>query len=124
MVLKQKCEADARLIPDGIYSAVLSRVYPFENSYGPRVGFEFTLAGNGIEGAKVVKSTSPNLSVKGKLAEVITGLVGRELTDDELSNGVDTERLVGSKCSVLVLKAKTKAGTAYSAVERIFQAGA
>jgi hypothetical protein len=123
MVLKPKSENSAAVVPDGTYPATLTKVSQFDNAYGQRIGFEFTLAGKGVDGSKVMRSTSPVLSSKGKLAEVLTGLMGRELTPKELTNGVDVEKLVGAECKVLVLQSKGKNGATYSNVERIFQQG-
>ena len=88
MVLKPKSDNSAAVVPDGTYQATLSKVSQFENAYGQRIGFEFTLSGKGVDGMKVMRSTSPVLSAKGKLAEVLTGLMGRELTQKDLSSGV------------------------------------
>jgi len=123
MVLKPKSDNSAAVVPDGTYQATLSKVSQFENAYGQRIGFEFTLSGKGVDGMKVMRSTSPVLSAKGKLAEVLTGLMGRELTQKDLSSGVDVEKLIGSECKVLVLQSKGKNGATYSNVERIFQQG-
>jgi hypothetical protein len=123
MVLKRATKAAGDVVTDGTYQATLTKVTQFENAYGERVGFEFTLHGPGVEGAKVMRSTSPHLSAQGKLADVLRGLLGRELTPTELTNGVDVEALVGTRCSVLVLQSKGKNGATYSNVERIFQPG-
>lgn len=123
MVLKPKtAEASAAVVPDGTYKATFSKVTQFSNAYGHRVGFEFTLHGAGVEGSKVMRSTSTNLSPDGKLADVLRGLLGRELTADELQKGVDIEPLVGRDCAVMVLKSRSKNGATYSNVERIFPA--
>jgi len=119
MLLKPKSAVIAA-VPDGTYKAMLSKVTQFDNAYGQRIGFEFTLAGKGVDGEKVMRSTAPNLSASSKLADVLRGLLGRELTADELAKGIDVEALVGSECSVLVLQAKGKSGAVYSNVERIF----
>lgn len=119
ILLKPKSKA-AEVVPDGTYKATLSKVTQFENAYGQRIGFEFTLQGNGVDGHTVMRSTSPNLSPTGKLADVLRGLLGRDLTQDELVKGVDAEALAGRECSVLVLSAKGKNGNTYSNVERIF----
>ena len=121
MMLKAK-SAKAVAVPDGTYKAKLSKVTQFSNAYGQRIGFEFTLAGNGVDGEKVMRSTAPNLSASSKLADVLRGLLGRDLTEAELAAGIDVEKLVGVECSVLVLQAKSKSGAVYSNVERIFQA--
>lgn len=120
MLFKAKSKEAAAVVPDGTYKAALTKVTQFENAYGERVGFEFTLHGKGVEGQKVMRSTSPILSPSGKLADVLRGLLGRELTHTELSGGIDAEDLVGVMCNVLVLSSKGKNGNTYSNVERIF----
>lgn len=124
MVLKPKSDVSAVVVPDGTYKATLSKVSQFTNAYGQRVGFEFTLHGRGVDGEKVMRSTNPVLTAKSKLAEVIEGMLGRELTPAEVSKGFDVDLLVGSECNVLVLTSKSKNGATYSNVERIFQAAA
>ncbi len=120
IMLKPKSRESAAVVPDGTYRAALSKVSQFENAYGSRIGFEFTLQSKGVEGAKVMRSTSPNLSPSGKLADLLRGILARELTTDELTKGVDVESLVGAECSVLVLSATGKNGVTYSNVERVF----
>lgn len=122
VVLRAKAQQDGVVVPDGTYRATLSKVSAFANAYGDRVGFEFTLQGPGVEGARVMRSTNTVLSAKSKLAEVLAGLLGRELTGDELSGGLDAERLVGTECRVLVVQARSKSGAAYSNVERVLPA--
>lgn len=79
MVMMVKAESqEAAVVTDGTYPAILSKVTMFKNAYGERVGFEFTLLGDGVAGQKVTRSTSPVLSSKGKLAEVLVGLFGRD----------------------------------------------
>ena len=110
----------AELVPNGTYSAKLTGVRQFENTYGPRLGFEFTLEGEGVEGKRVMRSCSPNLSPTSKLAEVLRGLLGRDLTEDE-SQGIDIEELVGTKCRVLVLQSQGKSRQVFSNVEQVFR---
>lgn len=121
MLLKPKSTA-AAVVPDGTYKAQLTKVTQFDNAYGQRIGFEFTLQAHGVEGQRVMRSTAPNLSPSSKLADVLRGILGRELTTDELVKGMDVEALVGRECSVLVLSARGKNGNTYSNVERIFPA--
>ena len=71
-----------------------------------------------------MRSTNPVLTAKSKLVEVLNGLLGRELTSDEINSGYDVDTLVGKYCNVLVLKSKGKNGVVYSNVERIFQVAA
>ena len=120
MYLKPKNKGAAVVVPEGSYKATLSKVTQFTNAYGERIGFEFSLHGEGVEGAAVMRSTNPILTAKSKLAEVLNGLLGRELTHDEINKGVDVEQMVGTECNVLVLNNKSKTGATYSNVERIF----
>lgn len=121
ILLKPKLkEQPIDLVPDGSYKAELTKINQFKNAYGDRLGFEFTLQDKAVAGLKVMRSTSTQLSASGKLADVLRGLLGRELTATELSKGIDVDGLVGMECGVLVLQAKAKNGITYSNVERIF----
>jgi hypothetical protein len=118
-MLKPKSKA-VDLVPDGNYKAELSKVTQFTNAYGLRVGFEFTLLDNGVLGYKVLKSTSTQLSASGNLADTLRGILGRELTAEELTKGIDVDALVGTQCGVMVMQSKNKTGAVYSNVQRIF----
>ena len=122
VVVKQETPAQAAdLIPDGIYPAILTSIKQFENAYGPRVGFEFTFRDGIHDGKTIMRSTGPSLSRHSKLAELIKGLIGRGLEDQEIMQGIDVEELVGTECKVLVLQSKSKSGQIYSSVEQIFK---
>lgn len=114
VMLKAKTPA-AVTVPDGIYKAKLSKVNQFSNVYGQRIGFEFTLE----SGEKVMRSTSPVLSPKGQLLNVLTGLLGRDLSREEMEQGVDAEELVGTYCMVVVKRATSKAGQEFSNIETV-----
>jgi len=105
-------------VADGVHRAVLSNIKEFENAYGPRLGFEFTLQG---DGQVVMRSTGPNLTTKSKLAEILRGLLGRDLTDREVNQGFDIEALVGTECNVLLRQGRGKSGNTFSNVEQVFQ---
>ena len=107
-------------IPNGTYQATLTDIRRFDNAYGNRLGFEFTLLGGQLDGQRVMQSTSPNLSAQSKLAELLQGLLGRELDDQELMQGIDADGLVGTDCNVLVLQTRAKSGQFYSNVEKVF----
>ena len=121
VVVKQEQQEQSTLIPDGIYPATLTGIRQFENAYGDRVGFEFTLRGGDLDGTTTMRSTSPNLSRFSKLAELLKGLLGRGLEDQEIMAGVDIEELIGTECKVLVLQSKAKSGQTYSNVEQVFR---
>ena len=115
-----KAATPAAVIKDGTYRATVSNLKQFANVYGERVGFEFTIKGGRFDGDKVMRSTAPQLSKQSKLAEVIEGILGRELNAKELQGGFDLEELIDRECSILVLQSKSKTGAVYSNVERVF----
>ena len=122
MGFKVKAAPPAASVKNGTYRATVSNLRQFANTYGERVGFEFTISGGPFDGEKVLRSTAPQLTKQSKLAEVIEGILGRELTDKELQGGFDLEDLIDKECSILVLQSKSKTGTVYSNVERVFAA--
>jgi len=122
LVVKQKDTASVALIKDGSYKAALTNIKQFTNTYGQRIGFEFTVLGGDANGNKVMRSTAPQLTKESKLAQVIEGVLGRDMTEKELRDGFDLDALLGKQCSILVLQAKSKTGAVYSNVERVFPA--
>ena len=118
--VKPKAAPAAAVIKDGTYRATVSNLKQFANTYGERIGFEFTIQGGQFDGEKVMRSTAPQLTKQSKLAEVIEGILGRDLTDKELQGGFDLEDLIDKECSILVLQSKSKTGAVYSNVERVF----
>lgn len=110
----------ASVIPSGVYHAKLSDIRQFENTYGPRIGFEFTIEGGDSDGEKVMRSTSANLTRQSKLADMIRMLQG-SLSDEELAVGVDIEELIGTHCKVLVSQSQGRNGHVYSNVDQVFR---
>ena len=107
-------------VKDGVYPATLTAVKQFENSYGPRLGFEFTLGGD-AQGQTVMRSTTPKLTAKSKLAEMLRGLVGRDIDSMDMECGFDLETLVGTDCQVIIRQSQGKNGKRYSNVEGVFR---
>lgn len=122
IVLRPRIKEEPDLVLDGSYQAQLTKINQFQNAYGDRIGFEFTLQDQAVAGLKVMRSTSTQLAASGKLADVLRGILGRELTATELSSGFDVESLLGMNCGVLVLQVTAKNGDTYSNVERVYPA--
>ena len=118
--VKPKAATAAAVIKAGTYRATVSNLKQSANTYGERIGFEFTIQGGQFDGERVMRSTAPQLTKQSKLAEVIEGILGRDLTDKELQGGFDLEDLIDKECSILVLQSKSKTGAVYSNVERVF----
>jgi len=119
-VVKHQQATPATSVKDGTYRATLSAVRQFSNTYGLRIGFEFTVQGGKFDGATVMRSTAPQLTKQSKLAQVIEGVLGRELDAKEISAGFNLEELIDKECNILVLQSTSKAGAVYSNVERVF----
>lgn len=120
MRLEQKPQAPFTLIKDGVYRARLVEVRQYANGFGGRLGFVFVLVGGSEEGRQLIRSTASHLGQQGKLAETLTGLLGRGLTEMDWTDGLDQERLIGLECNLLVLQAKGKDSNIYSNIERVF----
>jgi hypothetical protein len=121
IVVKPKAPTPATVVKDGTYKARLTTIRQFTNTYGERLGFEFTIEDGNHAGQTVMRSTAPQLTRQSKLADVIRGVIGRELTEHELVAGFDLEELVDKSCNILVLQSRSKSGAVYSNVERVFQ---
>ena len=92
-----------------MHRAELLRVYQFRNAYGERVLFEFLLP----DGSTVTHSAAPSLSPRGKLAEALHGLLGREPTGAELAA---PECLGGRACTLTIRTACNRSGKRYPSV--------
>ena len=115
-LLVQKQASD--LVPDGAYPARLVAVRQFGNAYGPRLGFEFELLDGDRAGDLVVASAAPTPSPKGRLAELLRGLLGREPSEHELADPAQT---AGMRCRVLIRTESNKSGRTYSNVAAVFR---
>jgi hypothetical protein len=120
VVKHQTAAAQSPALKNGTYKAMLTNIKQFANTYGQRLGFEFTVTSGECEGEKVMRSTAPQLTKQSKLAEVIEGMLGRDLTDKEIKDGFDLELLLNKECSILVIQSKSKTGVTYSNVEQVF----
>ena len=115
--VKPKAATPAAVIKDGTYRATVSNLKQFANTYGERIGFEFTIQGGQFDGERVMRSTAPQLSKQSKLAEVIEGILGRELTDKELQGGFDLDELIDKECNIRCCSPRARPGD-------LFQCGA
>lgn len=106
------------LVPDGAYPARLATVRQFGNAFGLRIGLDFELLDGELAGTVLTASAAPSASPKGKLADILRGLLGREPTEAELLEPV---RLTGSRCRVLVRTEANRSGKAYSNVAAVFR---
>ena len=111
----------AGVIPDGTYDAELVAVKRFRNVYKRRVHFDFVLQGGRVDGLKIAKTAILSHSRESNLTASIQGLLGRELTDKELHEGIDLFSLVGIQCKVVVLKKTAGPGPTHSNIVHVFK---
>jgi hypothetical protein len=103
------------LVEEGLHDACLVAVRRFGNAYGPRIGFEFELEGR----EHLMASAAPSTNLRGKLAELLRGLLGRDPLEAELE---DPTHLIGALCKVLVRTEYNKAGKPYAAITQAISA--
>ena len=65
------------VVEPGIHRAVLTKVNQFENHWGERLGFEFTIKETG---ETIMRTTTPKLTAKSKLAESLSELTHQTIT--------------------------------------------
>ncbi len=116
---KQHKAVDA--VPDGMYRARLAEVTQFTNAFGYRLGFVFEIEEGEQAGKRLMRSSSSELSSKGLLHQIISGILGRNLTAQELEQGFNVASLVNERCNILVKQAQSKAGQVFSNVEQVFK---
>ena len=102
------------LIENGTYQATLTDVFRFNNSFGQRIGFEFTLHGRNIEGRKITRTTTTKLARKSKLAETLKALSRHNMAVQPF------EALIGTRCIVLIIQQRNQQGRMFNSVDRIF----
>lgn len=108
-------EQNESLIENGTYQATLTDVFRFTNSFGQRIGFEFTLHGRNIEGRTITRTTTTKLADKSKLGETVKALARRnEPTLQSL------ESLIGTRCILLIVQQRNRQGKSFNSVDRIF----
>ncbi len=73
--VKPKAAPAAAVIKDGTYRATVSNLKQFANTYGERIGFEFTIQGGQFDGERVMRSTAPQLSKQSKLRDEIEAII-------------------------------------------------
>ena len=55
-VVKPKAATPAASVKDGTYPAAVTGIKQFVNTYGERIGFEFTILSGPFKGEKVLRS--------------------------------------------------------------------
>ena len=55
LVVKQKAAEPLAAVKDGTYRARLTKIKQFTNTYGERLGFEFTIEGGDFDGERVLR---------------------------------------------------------------------
>ena len=93
-VVKPKAATPAASVKDGTYPAAVTGIKQFVNTYGERIGFEFTILSGPFKGEKVLRSTAPQLTRQSKLAELRKYTQGARAQLDLIEN---TFRLIGDQ---------------------------
>lgn len=104
----------AEKIPAGVYPAELTEIKQFQNHYGERLGWIFTLN----DGRHIMRSTGLNISPNSKTAPMIQALAGEAITPDQMAE-TDLETLVRKPCRLVISIGKNQSGKTYSNIEAV-----
>ncbi len=115
MKVKQPTKA-ARVVPESDYQATLSAIEPFSNAYEERLSFAFTITDGPYTGEIIEQATASKFTPSSKLANLLGTLLGRHLTAQDFSEGIDLDCLIGTVCRVTVIHRTDRAGTPYAEV--------
>lgn len=105
-------------MPDGAYPARLVDVFTFSNAHGDRLGFSYRIEGGPQHGMVLMQSAARSTSPHGRLAEILSELLGREPTEAELLRGIERDHL-GLPCCIVTREDRNRAGAKFSAVESV-----
>lgn len=104
----------AELVPEGLYEAALIDVRPFANAHGQRLGLVFEITAGLYRGLELMESAALTGSPRGKLAELIRGIGGADVS---LTAARD---LIGRRCRIAVRHENNRAGKTYAAIAQTF----
>ena len=119
MKVKQPTKTVRSLVPESDYPATLSVIEPFSNAYEERLSFAFTITDGSYTGAIIEQATASKFTPSSKLANLVGTLLGRRLTAQDFSEGVDLDGLIGKVCRVTVIHRTDRAGTPYAGVASV-----
>ena len=102
------------LIPEGLYEAALVDVRPFNNPHGQRIGLVFEITAGLYRSIELMESAALTGSPRGKLAELIRGLGGADVSMDAARD------LIGRRCRIAVRHESNRAGKTYAAIAQTF----
>lgn len=122
MIIKPKAQQPGQIVQDGTYPATLTEVKRFTNAFGDRLGFMFRIDGGEFDGTVLMRTCTPQLTAKGKLADIVQGMTGTDITPQQLRTGIDLDHLTGKGCRILVIQSRGNNGNLYSNIERVFPA--
>lgn len=103
-------------LPTGEYDARLVNIETADGQYGVQVKFTFELTDASHSGRRLTAYARLSDSLKGKLAQYVSALLGRPLQAGEV---IDWNALPNRPCRLVVLKAVKPDGTTYNRVESV-----
>jgi hypothetical protein len=112
------------IVPKGVYTAKVTKIEPeLHEQYGERVQIHFELNEKKyLDGRPmtIFRSVNWKFGQKSHLRAVVSGILGRELTQKEASDGFDLEQLIGMESTISVVHKKNQQnGNPYAWVDSI-----
>ena len=102
------------LVAEGFYEAELIDVLPFANTFGERIGLVFEITAGRYQGSELMESAAVTGSSRGKLAELIRGIGGADVSP------LSARELIGRHCFIGVRHESNKAGKTFAAITHTF----
>lgn len=104
-----------KLLPEGVYSAVLVDARRLTNPFGERMGLIFKIVEGAYQGMELMETAALKDSPRGKLTELLRGIGCAE------GPALSAHELIGRHCSIAVRHETNKTGNTYAAILQTFQ---
>ena len=103
----------------GIYKAELINVGNHHNGIEERVNFQFSIADGDYNGAIISRATKQHWTPESKLAQTVSGVLGRAMRPEEFKREIDLKGMVGKKCYLWITEETDRQGNIYPSINQV-----
>ena len=118
-MLIKPIEQEECFVKAGIYKAELIHVGSHHNGIEERINFQFSIDGGDYEGAIISRATKQQWTPGSKLAQTVSGVLGRSIKSEEFKREFDLDGIVGRKCYLWVTEETDRHGTPYPSINQV-----
>ena len=112
-------ESEESYVDPGIYKAELVNVGSHNNGIEDRFSFQFSIIDGDYEGSMISKTTKTLWTPQSKLAQTVSGLLGRSIRIEEFKRGFDLKNVIGMQCCIWVTEGIDQQGNTYPSVREV-----